>query len=371
MALAAPQSDASRQALAAPWQESSSDLHPLTRCGGQLVIATDAWKPQVNGVVRTLDTTISVLEGLGVHSTIIHPGLFRNFATPWYPEIAISYGRMQRIIRKLMDKTRPVSIHIATEGPVGRAVRRYCLRRGLRFTTAYHTKFPEYLKHQVGLPLWVGYSYLRRFHRPSARVLVATESMRDHLQQRRFSNRIGLWSRGVDAELFRPRQRSVIRDKPVCLYVGRVSVEKNIEDFLRADIDCHKVVVGDGPARKSLEEAFPRVTFTGYKHGEELAQAYADADVFVFPSTTDTFGMVIIEALACGVPVAAYPVPGPMDIVPNGAGVGCLHADLKIAIETALASSDRQKCRELALRYTWENCTKQFLNSLVVTKDAI
>lgn len=348
-------------------QASEADCDPgaeASVAASRLLVATDAWHPQVNGVVRTLDTTIATLEKFGARTTVLHPGSFHHFPAPWYPEVAISFGRMQRIVDRVVRQVRPRWIHIATEAPVGQAMRRYCLRHGLRFTTAYHTKFPEYVQRYIGLPVWVGYQYLRWFHRPSSRVLVATESMRSLLRTQRFTNSIEIWSRGVDAEVFRPLPREP-RDKPVCLYVGRVSVEKNIEEFLRADVDCHKVVVGDGPARKALEQAWPDVEFTGHKHGPELARAYSDADMFVFPSTTDTFGMVLLEALACGLPIAAHPVPGPADIIRNDAGVGCLHADLSTAIRTALHDSDRGRCRQWALRYSWENCTEQFLEHLV------
>ena len=261
-----------------------------------------------------------------------------------------------------LGEAAPDAIHIATEGPLGKAARRYCVRRGLDFTTAYHTRFPEYLHARWSVPLDWTYAMLRRFHEPSAAVMVATSSMEKALGQRGFGN-ICRWTRGVDTEMFRPRDKGFLDwPRPILLYVGRVAVEKNIEAFLGLDVPGAKVVVGDGPQRAQLQRRFPAVQFVGSKHGEELARYYAASDVFVFPSRTDTFGLVLLEALASGVPVAAYPVPGPLDVI-DGSAVGSLDDDLGKAVRQAL-EIPTERCRSHALTFSWDTSVRQFLTNL-------
>jgi glycosyltransferase involved in cell wall biosynthesis len=335
----------------------------------RIVLATDAWHPQVSGVVRTLDTTIRLLESAGHSVTLIEPGAFRSFPCPIYPEIPLSWpipSRLDRLIRE----ARPDHVHIATEGPIGIAVRRICARRGWQFTTSYHTNFPEYVRRMLRVPESLGYAYMRWFHRRSAAVMVATPSLEKQLAARGFRRPTRRWSRGVDLSLFYPRSKTFPSGhRPISMYVGRVSHEKGIDDFLRARTPGRKYVVGDGPIRPQLERQYPDAVFLGYRRGEALAEAYANADVFVFPSRTDTFGLVMIEAMACGVPVAAYPVPGPIDILTHE-GVGCMHDDIGNAIGRALSHGTPLDCIELARSYTWANCTAQFLGNLVSARPA-
>jgi glycosyltransferase involved in cell wall biosynthesis len=267
-------------------------------------------------------------------------------------------------VRRRLDALDPDAVHIATEGPLGLAARRWCLRRGRAFTTSYHTQFPEYVRARFPIPVALSYAFLRWFHGSATRTLVATPSMRNALAERGFRNLV-LWSRGVDTELFRPRDESCLElPRPIWLYFGRVSVEKGIEDFLSLDLEGSKLVVGDGPATEGLRRKYPGAVFTGYRFGDELARHVAAADVFVFPSRTDTFGLVLLEAMACGVPVAAYPVTGPIDVVENGV-TGVLGEDLQAAALAAL-DLDRRACREHALRYTWEAATRQFVASMAL-----
>lgn len=328
----------------------------------RIALVTDAWAPQVNGVVVTLRNTIRWLERWGHEVHVISPEGFRTFPMPTYPEIPLAVLPGREVARRLREFG-PDAVHIATEGPLGSAARAYCLEHGLAFTTAYHTCFPEYVKPRFGVPLWVTYAWIRRFHAPSSAVLVATAAMRSMLEQRGFSN-IADWSRGVDTELFQPAQnRSTDLRRPVFLYVGRVAVEKNLPAFLGLDLPGTKLVVGDGPQRKELERRFPTAVFVGAKHGEELVSYYQRADVFVFPSRTDTFGLVLAEAMACGTPVAAYPVRGPIDVVTDRCA-GVLDNDLGAAALAAL-SLDRDKVRRYAERFSWEHSTRQFVSSLV------
>jgi glycosyltransferase involved in cell wall biosynthesis len=337
----------------------------------KIAIVSDAWYPQVNGVVRTLDTTRRELLKLGHQVLMITPDQFRTVPMPTYPEIrlAVLPGRK---VHDLLADFRPDAIHIATEGPLGWAARRVCLKAELSFTTAFHTRFAEYVAARFHVPLSWGYALLRRFHRPADRVMAATESLRRELEERGFG-RTALFSRGVDTSVFHPRDTSgfdLLR--PVYTYVGRVAVEKNLEAFLGLDLPGTKVVVGDGPQLEALRAAYPDVVFAGVKQGEELARYYAQSDVFVFPSRTDTFGLVILEALACGVPVAAYPVPGPLDVLgeraalgdraPRGA-VGCLSEDLSVAIAGALRL-DPAACLDFARDFSWEACARQFVDNL-------
>ena len=326
-----------------------------------IAMVTDAWHPQINGVVRTIARVRDELEALGHKVTIVSPDLFSNVPCPTYPEIRLALMPGRKVAR-ILDDAAPVAIHIATEGPLGLAARRYCQRRKLPFTTSFHTRFPEYVHARFGLPPSWLYAALRVFHKPSKAVMVATESLGQELERRGFGN-VARWSRGVDTELFRPRNgRPFKAEGPVFMYVGRIAVEKNIGAFLELELPGTKVVVGDGPQLSALQKAHPEVLFTGAKVGEELAQHYAAADVFVFPSRTDTFGLVLLEALASGVPVAAYPVPGPLDVV-NGAPIGVLDEDLAKAARSAL-EIPRGDCRDYALGFSWRRCAEQFLANL-------
>ncbi len=327
----------------------------------KIALVTDAWLPQTNGVVRTLTITAERLSQAGHEVTAITPVDFRTVPCPTYPEIRLSLFAAARVRRRL-DALDPDAVHIATEGPLGLAARRWCLRRGRSFTTSYHTQFPEYVRARVPIPVAVSYAFLRWFHGRAEHTLVATPSMQNALAERGFRNLV-LWSRGVDTELFRPRDESFLElPRPIWLYFGRVSVEKGIEEFLALDLPGTKLVVGDGPATESLRRKYAGAVFTGYRFGDELARHVAAADVFVFPSRTDTFGLVLLEAMACGIPVAAFPVTGPIDVVVNGV-TGVLSEDLRAAALTAL-HLDRRACREHALRYTWEAATRQFGASL-------
>jgi len=332
-------------------------------------VVTDAWYPQVNGVVRTLGTLSDELTRLGHEPVFVTPDQFRSIPCPTYPEIRLAVRPGRRLARAI-EANQPCAIHIATEGPLGWAARRYCLKRRLPFTTAYHTKFPEYIRARFRVPLRLSYRLIRRFHAPASTIMVATQTIQDELERRGFS-RIRRWSRGVDTELFRPRSEEEIRalaphladlPRPIFLYVGRVAVEKNIQAFLNADLPGKKVVVGDGPQLDDLRRKFPAVLFTGARVGEELAAHYAASSVFVFPSRTDTFGLVLLEALACGVPVAAYPVPGPLDVI-GRSPAGVLDIDLAKAARAAL-SIPRDVCRNHALTFSWESSTRQFLSNL-------
>lgn len=327
----------------------------------RIVIVTDAWLPQVNGVVRTLTTLKKELEAVGEQVEVISPADFRTVPCPSYPEIPLALFPRRRM-GKLIQASHPCAVHIATEGPLGWAARSYCLAKGLPFTTAYHTRFPEYVQARFGVPLAWSNAVMRRFHAPASAVMVATQSIEDNLKGLGYQG-IRRWSRGVDTTLFRPGRPAVYDlPRPVFLYVGRVAVEKNIEAFLALDLPGSKVVVGDGPQRDTLQQRYSTAHFVGAKFGDDLADHYADADVFVFPSRTDTFGLVLLEALASGVPVAAFPVPGPLDVV-GQAPVGCLDEDLGRAALQALTLS-RTACREHAAGFSWSACSQQFLTNL-------
>lgn len=327
----------------------------------RLALITDAWPPQVNGVVRTLQRTRHELEQLGHRVEVISPDLFRTIPCPTYPEIRLALFPGPSMRRRL-ETFEPEAIHIATEGPLGRAARAWCLKRRMPFTTAYHTRFPEYVAARFAVPLDWTYGMMRRFHAPAARVMVATPSIAADLIARGFRN-IGRWSRGVDLELFRPDAPAALDlPRPIHVYVGRVAVEKNIGAFLALDLPGSKVVIGDGPQRAALQARHPDAHFLGAKFGADLARHVAAGDVFVFPSLTDTFGLVLLEALACGLPVAAFPVEGPKDVIRDGE-VGALDWDLKRAITRALGLS-RAACRAYAGQFTWEAATRQFLANL-------
>jgi glycosyltransferase involved in cell wall biosynthesis len=327
-----------------------------------ILIVSDAWYPQVNGVVRSIATVSEELVRMGHVVEVIGPDQFFTLPLPTYSEIRVAIGAGPRLFR-MLDAKQPNAIHIATEGPLGFAARRYCLRRRLPFTTAYHTRFPEYVRDRLPVPLSLSYAVVRRFHQPSAAVMVATRSIEEALAARGFRN-LRRWTRGVDTKLFRPRNKDFIdAPRPVSMYVGRVAVEKNLEAFLSLSLPGTKYVVGDGPQAAELKARHPGVRFVGAKHGEELAQYYAAADVFVFPSRTDTFGLVLLEALASGVPVAALPVAGPLDVL-DGAEVGCLDEDLGRAVQTALTISP-ERCRQFALGHSWRVSAEQFIANLM------
>lgn len=327
----------------------------------RILLASDAWFPQINGVVRTLSRVRQELEAEGHVFEVVAPDQFRTIPCPSYPEIRLAI--LPGIgLRKRIESFAPDAIHIATEGPIGLAVRNYCVKHRLPFTTSYHTRFPEYLSARIPVSPELGYRFMRWFHKPSRGIMVATQSMRRELEAKGFTGIVD-WTRGVDTTLFRPdAPKAIDLPKPVYMYVGRVAVEKNIKAFLELDLDGSKVVVGDGPQRAQLEAEYPDVTFAGAKQGEELAAHYASGDVFVFPSRTDTFGLVMLEALASGMPVAAYPVPGPLDVV-DGSGAGVLSEDLGAATRDAIKIS-RDHCREHALTFSWANCAEIFRANL-------
>lgn len=333
----------------------------------QIIIVSDAWTPQVNGVVTTLSRTRECLESHGHQVQVIHPGEYRTMPCPSYPEIRLALWPGRQLVRSL-DTFEPDAIHIATEGPLGMAARRYCLRRGLRFTTSYHTQFPQYVRKRVPIPEAWTYAWLRRYHGRAERTLVPTEHQRRDLVEHGFGH-VVIWSRGVDTALFRPLDRNFLDlPRPISIYVGRVAVEKNLEAMLETRLPGSKLIVGDGPDFEKLRRQFPDAHFVGYKFGEELARHLSAADVFIFPSRTDTFGLVMLEAMACGTPVAAYPVTGPIDVVERGVS-GCLDEDLACAAWRALELS-REDCRNAALRRTWARATQQFMSHLARTDGA-
>ena len=335
----------------------------------RIAIITDAWQPQVNGVVRTLGTVIANLRHRGHEVEVIAPDQFRSFPCPTYPEIRLALAGPRKVGGRIADFA-PDAVHIATEGPLGWAARRWCLRHGQRFTTAYHTQFPQYLARRTGLPEGLFWPAIRAFHRPSAGIMVATVSIADQLRAQGL-HQIRPWSRGVDTALFMPVRLPpdlfFTLPRPIQLYVGRVAVEKNVEAFLATRHPGSKVVVGDGPALAAMKARFPDAHFLGRKSGEDLAACYAGADVFVFPSRTDTFGLVMIEALACGTPVAAFPVPGPLDVLDAQSGV--MDDCLDTAIAGALAL-DRDHCLARGHAFSWDASTDQFLASLAPVRAA-
>ena len=329
----------------------------------RILVVTDAWDPQVNGVVRTLQATIAELRTQGHEVEVVSPDLFRSIPCPSYSEIRLAFAGWRTVGRHIRAFA-PQAIHISTEGPLGMAARRWCIRNKFPFTTAYHTRFPEYVAARLPLSPAFVWRFIRWFHRPARHIMVATRSLVRELADQGLDQTM-MWERGVDHALFRPGTPPHPAfdglARPIQLYVGRVAVEKNIEAFLDTVHPGTKVVVGDGPALAELAGRYPDACFLGKQTGEALASAYAGADVFVFPSRTDTFGLVIIEALSCGTPVAAYPVPGPADIVRNGAGA--LDADLGTAIVAALGCR-RDDAAALGARYSWPNCTAQFVKAL-------
>lgn len=327
----------------------------------RILVATDAWHPQVNGVVRTLTMVAEAATVHGVDFHFLTPESFRTVAMPGYRDLRLALPAPVQIAR-LIAQAAPDSIHIATEGPIGLLVRRYCRKHRLAFTTSFHTRFPDYVTARAPIPeAWV-WATLRWFHRASAAVLAATPALASELRDRGFAN-VVLWPRGVDTGLFRPREVDLCLPKPVFLSVGRVAVEKNLEAFLDLDLPGTKVIVGDGPARERLADTYPQAVFLGQLQGEALAKVYAAADVFVFPSRTDTFGLVLLEALASGLPVAAFPVAGPRDVI-GTAPVGALSEDLHAACLAAL-EIPRQSCVAFAAEHTWEACARAFVDEMV------
>lgn len=339
----------------------------------KLIVVTDAWHPQVNGVVRSLATTAEILRKIGHQVEVIEPSLFRTIACPTYPEIRLALGCAAKV-RAILDEATADTVHIATEGPLGWAARGWCLKRGKAFTTSFHTRFPDYVAMRTGLPAdWI-WPAMRRFHGPAERTFAVTSSLADELESRGIWP-VHHWPLGVDVNQFNPANapHAALRNlpRPILLNVGRVAVEKNIEAFLNCPIPGSKVVVGEGPALEALEARYPDTMFMGAKHGAELASIYCAADTFVFPSLTDTFGLVNVEALASGLPVAAYPVRGPLDILgSDGRGVhrgnrriGGVDKYLAAAIQRAL-TADRVACAAEARHYSWDQCTERFLEGL-------
>jgi glycosyltransferase involved in cell wall biosynthesis len=328
----------------------------------RVAIVSDAWTPQTNGVVTTLRATAATLESRGYETRVValRDGV-PSFPCPSYPEIRLAVAPGSYVAREL-DGFGPHAIHIATEGPIGLAARRYCLERGLPFTTSYHTRYPEYLRARWPIPLAVTYGWLRRFHGAAARTFVGSDSLRSGLGAQGFTN-LHLWRRGVDLKRFTPRTDAPpdvnVSERPLLAYAGRVAVEKNLEAFLALEVPGTKLIIGGGPQLEKLRERYPQALFPGFRYGEELARLLAAADVFVFPSLTDTFGIAMIEAMACGVPVAAFPVPGPLDVIEPGV-TGVMHRDLAEAIHGALRL-DRRLCAERAAGFTWDAATDQFL----------
>lgn len=336
----------------------------------RILIATDAWAPQVNGVVRTLETMVAGLRSRGHMVKVISPDGRRCLPLPFYPEIPLTFITARGVGREIAEFA-PDCIHIATEGPVGRAVRRWCLGKGAAFTTSFHTRFAEYMAMRLPLPgiERLAYGILRRFHAPSRQVLAPTPGAARDLAARGFAN-VTVWSRGVDPGFFDPPSEgecaevaAFAAERPILIYLGRVAVEKGIEDFLAAELPGTKVVIGDGPARADLQRSFPGAKFLGYKFGEDLIRELAGGDVFVFPSRTDTFGLVMIEAMATGLPVAAYPVIGPTDVVEDGVS-GALDDDLAQAIRRALTLSPSDAVNR-ARQFTWDRSVQQFEANLV------
>jgi glycosyltransferase involved in cell wall biosynthesis len=324
----------------------------------KVLVATDAWRPQVNGVVRTLGSLARAAAKLSVEIEFLSPEGFWTFPVPTYPGLRLALPSAKRIAERV-ESAKPDAIHLATEGPIGYAVRSYCLKAGRPFTTSYTTRFPEYIAARSPIPeAWI-YGVLRRFHAAATVTMVATPSLMNELSGRGFAN-LGMWTRGVDVDLFRP-DRAIDLDfpRPIFMSVGRVAVEKNLPAFLALDLPGTKVVIGAGPQEAELKRRFPGAKFLGQLDNGILAAHLAAADVFVFPSLTDTFGIVQLEALASGVPIAAFPVTGPRDVIGNNP-IGALNEDLRTACMQALWIS-RESCREFALRYSWENSARQFI----------
>jgi glycosyltransferase involved in cell wall biosynthesis len=327
----------------------------------RILIATDAWLPQVNGVVRTLTSLARSASALGSEVSFLTPDGFPSLAVPTYPGLRMALPNRREIAARI-EAVSPDAIHIATEGPIGWAARAYCRRRKLAFTTSYTTRFPEYIAVRSIVPAALSYAVLRHFHAAGAMTMVATPSLRQELSSRGFK-KLGTWTRGVDTDLFTPDDAVELNlPRPIFMTVGRVAVEKNLDAFLALNLPGSKVVIGNGPQKAELERRYPKARFLGEKTGKDLTSHLAAADVFVFPSRTDTFGVVQLEALACGTPVAAFPVTGPLDVIADHP-VGVLDADLRSACIRALGIS-RESCRRFALERSWENSARQFIGNL-------
>ncbi len=334
----------------------------------RILLATDAWRPQVNGVVRTLENMTAAAVALGASFEFLTPEAFPTFPLPTYAEIPVAIPSQREVGRRI-EASGADHVHIATEGPIGWAARHHCRERGLLFTTGFHTRFPEYVRARLGVPEEWTYAVLRRFHAPSAAVMAPTASIRDELTRRGFA-RVRVWTRGVDHALFHPRAAADLGlPRPVFLYVGRIAVEKNLGALLSLDLPGSVALIGDGPAREGLARRFPKAHFLGPRLGEALAEAYAAADVFVFPSRTDTFGVVLLEALASGLPVAAFPAPGPLDVI-GDSGAGVLSEDLGAACLAALTISP-ETARRRARAFTWAESARQFLGHIAERRAAL
>jgi glycosyltransferase involved in cell wall biosynthesis len=327
----------------------------------KIMVVTDAWEPQVNGVVRTMKNTRAELETMGHEVDYLTPLEFRTVPCPTYPDIRLSLLPSAQTFERL-DRFNPDALHISTEGPLGLAARRWARKRNHPFTTAYHTRFPEYVHARTRMPLSWTYAYLRWFHGPSKGIFAPTPVVKTDLEHWGFKN-VRVWTRGVDHHIFQPRKLARLDSAPpIFLYVGRVAVEKNVEAFLEADLPGSKWVAGDGPALERIRARFPSVNYLGVLTQHELAEVYSSADVFVFPSKTDTFGLVLLEALACGLPVAAYPVTGPLDVI-GTSKAGALHEDLRTACLNALKLK-REDAAAHARLFSWRTATEQFLSYL-------
>jgi glycosyltransferase involved in cell wall biosynthesis len=333
----------------------------------RLALISDAWRPQVNGVTRTLAALHNGLVAAGHDVFPLTPDLFRTLPCPTDREVRLAIGGRARL-RRLLEAVMPDAIHIATEGPLGAAARRYCIERGLHFSTAYHTKYPEYLRDRFGVPMGWTYAILRRFHRRSSAIMVATETVRRELAAHGFKQLV-LWTRGVDTALFRPGCTPAVNlPRPVFLCVSRIAAEKNLPAFLDLDLPGSKLVVGDGHLLTQMQRRYPNVYFAGCQQGEALVRHYASADVFVLPSRTETFGLVLLEALACGLPVAALPVSGPLDVI-GDSSAGALDWDLRVAALAAL-NIPRGICRSYAQRFSWQTSIEQFLSHVVPVRSS-
>jgi glycosyltransferase involved in cell wall biosynthesis len=326
----------------------------------KLAIATDAWEPQVSGVVTTMKRTSVVLREMGHEVQMLTPEGFRTFPCPGYAEIRLSLKPKRRVARTL-DEFAPDALHIATEGPLGHAARRWAIRNDFPFATSYHTQFPEYIRLRAPIPVRWSYAYLRRFHRPAHTMLVRTLTQKKWMESKGFEH-VDVWPGAVDTDLFYPRGKGALSwPRPISMYMGRVAVEKGLEAFLDLDLPGSKVIIGGGPDLEKLKRKYPDGHFLGPKFGEELATLLSAADVFVFPSRTDTLGLVMLEAMACGVPVAAFPVPGPIDVIDDGS-TGAMDYDLKAAVFRALRL-DGEACIEFAQYHSWRRSVQRFLNT--------
>ncbi len=332
----------------------------------KIALVTDSWLPQINGVVTTWMKIREELSRMDHELAVVHPGITRTFPCPRYPEIRLAW-RPGKKVSRCLEELAPDAVHIATEGPVGMAGRRWCRHKRKSFSTSYHSRFPLYLSQYAKIPKTISYHFLRRFHEPAAATLVPTASLAKKLEQYGFKHLV-TWSRGVDSELFTIGKKDFYQlPKPIYVYCGRVAREKNLEAFLSLDLPGSKVVIGDGPDRERLARIYGEVTWCGYKKGKDLATHIAGGDVFVFPSLTDTFGVVMLEAMACGLPVAAFPVTGPCDVVLHGT-TGFLSPDLKYAAQACL-ELDPQTCRKYAVSFTWEETARIFLQALASGHD--